>query len=227
MRSDTVEFWNDIWSTMDHTFADHDELLAKHTGHLKPGRALDLGCGSGGNAIWLAQRGWQVTAVDFSDVAIEKGKAQAADKRVGVEFVASDVTTYQPDGLYDLIISFYIHLWPNQRAQMLSRAAQALTRGGKLLFVSHDQSSPPLGWDQDDLESLTSPDEVATELTGLRIELAEVVEETGAHAKHMPDSVGSEEDDNHHERRRHSNEEHEHHSRSHGATTLVVGVKDK
>ena len=110
MRSDTVEFWNDIWSTIGHAFADHDELLAEHAGDLKPGRALDLGCGSGANAIWLAQRGWQVTAVDFSEVAIEKGKVQAADKQVGVEYVVSDVTTYRPNGLYDLIISFYIHL---------------------------------------------------------------------------------------------------------------------
>ncbi len=226
MRSDTVEFWNDIWSTMGHTFAGHDELLETHTGDLKPGRALDLGCGSGGNAIWLAQHGWHVTAVDFSDVAIEKGKAQAADQRVGVEFVASDVTTFRPNGLYDLIISFYIHLWPGQRAQMLSRAAQALTPRGKLLFVSHDQSSPPSGWSQDDLASLTSPDQVAAELTALRIERAEVVEGAGAHAEHMPDSVDSKEDDNH-ERRHQSKEEHEDHSHSHGATTLVLGVNDK
>ncbi len=226
MRSDTVEFWNDIWSTMDHTFADHDELLVKHTSDLKPGRALDLGCGSGGNTIWLAQRGWQVTAVDFSDVAIEKGKVQAADRRVEVEFVASDVTVYRPNGLYDLIISFYVQLWPDQRVQMLSNAAQALTPGGRLLFVSHDQSSPPSGWSRDDLKSLTSPDEVAAELSGLRIERAEVVEEAGTHAERIPDSVESKEHDNH-ERRSHSNEENEHHSRFHGATTLVVGVKDQ
>ena len=226
MRSDTVEFWNDIWSTMDHTFADHDELLVKHTRDLKPGRALDLGCGSGGNAIWLAQRGWRVTAVDFSDVAIEKGKVQAADRQVGVEFVASDVTTYRPNGLYDLIISFYIQLWPEQRAQMLSSAAQALTPGGRLLFVSHDQSSPPSGWSQDDLESLTTPDEVVAELTGLRIERGEVIEETGSHAEHMPGSVESKECGNS-ERRRHSREEHEDLSHFHGATTLVVGLKDK
>ena len=226
MRSDTVEFWNDIWSTIGHVFAGYDELLVKHAGDLKPGRALDLGCGSGGNAIWLAQSGWQVTAVDFSDVAIEKGKAQAADKQVGVEFVVSDVTTYRLDGLYDLIISFYIHLWPDQRAQMLSKVVQALTPGGKFLFVSHDQSSPPSEWRQDDLDSLTSPDEVAAELIGLKIERADVVEDTGAHAEHMPGTVESKEYDNH-ERRGHSNEELEHPSRFHGATTLVVGVKDK
>ena len=224
MRSDTVEFWNDIWSTMDHTFADHDELLAKHTGHLKPGRALDLGCGSGGNAIWLAQRGWQVTAVDFSDVAIEKGKAQAGWR--GVRGLRRDHVSARRSVRLDYFL-LYTFVAQSAGTDALESCSSPDPGGGKLLFVSHDQSSPPLGWDQEDLESLTSPDEVATELTGLRIELAEVVEETGAHAKHMPDSVGSEEDDNHHERRRHSNEEHEHHSRSHGATTLVVGVKDK
>ena len=226
MRSDTVEFWNHIWTTKGEVFAGYDELLEKHAGYLKPGRALDLGCGSGGNAMWLTQQGWQVTAVDFSEVAIEMGKLQAADGQLGVEFVVSDVSLFRPSGLYELIISFYIHLWPRQRAQMLSRYAQCLTPGGKFLFVSHDRSSPPSGWSRDDLESLTSPDEVAAELIGLRIERAEVVEEISAHSEYMPGPVEPKEYDNH-ERRDHFNGEIEKPSRFHGATTLVVGVKDQ
>ena len=131
MKSDTVEFWNEIWSTMDHTFAHYDELLVQHATGLKPGRALDLGCGPGGNAVWLAQCGWQVTAVDFSEAAIEKARDRAADQRVHVEFVVSDVTLYRPTGPYDLITSFYIQLWPSQRAQMLSNAVAALAPGGQ------------------------------------------------------------------------------------------------
>ena len=226
MKSDTEEFWDDIWATMEHTFGDYDELLEEHTKSLKPGRALDLGCGSGGNAVWLAGRGWRVTAVDFSSVAIEKAKQRAADNQVEVEFIASDVTVYRPHGLYDLITSFYIQLWPEQRAQMLSAAVEALAPGGRLLFVSHDQSSPPSGWSREDLESLTTPDQVAAELHGLRIERAEVMEETGAHAVEMPPSELPEELDSH-EHRHHSQEEVDYDSPLHGATTVVVGVKDE
>lgn len=226
MKSDTVEFWDETWGTMEHTFADHDALLAEHTRELKPGRALDLGCGSGGNAVWLAERGWQVTAVDFSAVAIEKAKLRAADRGLEAEFIVSDATAFRPNGLYDLITSFYIQLWPEQRARMLSGAVEALAPGGRLLFVSHDQSSPPSGWSQEDLESLTTPNEVAAELPGLRIERAEVVEEFGAHAENMPPSELLEEH-NSHEHHQHPHEEAEYDSRFHEATTLVLGVKDK
>ena len=224
MRTDSVEFWNEIWSTMDHTFADHDQALVDHVEDLRPGRTLDLGCGSGGNAVWLAEHGWQVTAVDFSEVAIAKAKARAAERGVEVEFVASDVTTYRPNRLYDLITTFYIQLWPDQRARMLSMAVESLALGGKLLFVSHDKSAPPSGWSQEDLESLTTPDEVVAELPSLRIERAEVVEEAGTHMDDMPDP--DEGDDHHHESHEHDHvdrSEGEYHS--HGASTVVVAVK--
>ena len=221
MRTDTMEFWNDTWSTMDHTFADYDEVLADHAEGLKPGHALDLGCGSGGNAVWLAERGWKVTAVDFSEVAIEKARMRAADRGVEVEFAVSNVTTYQPDGQYDLITSFYIQLWPDQRARMLSTAAEALAPGGRLLFVSHDKSSPPTGWSDEDLASLTTPEEVVSELLGLEIQRAEVVEDVGAHMEHMPDSNEEESHEHHHTSHEHAEDE-EH---FHGATTVVVAVR--
>ena len=221
MGTDTVEFWNETWSTMDHTFADYDRALVDHIDSLKPGRALDLGCGSGGNAVWLAARGWQMTAVDFSEVAIEKAKARAADRGVGVEYVVSDVTTYHPEGLFDLITSFYIQLWPDQRARMLSAAAEALAPGGRLLFVSHDKSRAPAGWSDEDLASLTTPEEVVAELPGLKIERAEVVEEDGAHMEHMPDS--NEEEGHEHLHGSHEHKEDAEHS--HGATTIVVAVR--
>ncbi len=220
MRTDTIEFWNETWATMDHTFADHDDTLADHAGGLPPGRALDLGCGSGGNAVWLAMRGWQTTAVDFSEVAIEKARMRAADSGVEVEFVVSDVTTYRPEGRYDLIMSFYIQLWPEQRARMLSNAAEALAPGGRFLFVSHDKSSPPSGWSDEDLASLTTPEEVVAELPGLEIKRAEVVEEDGAHMAHMPDPDEEGEGDLH---RSHEHAEDSEHSQ--GATTIVVAVR--
>ena len=70
-----------------------------------------------------------MTAVDISEAAIEKARNRAADQRVHVEFVVSDVTVYRPTGPYDLITSFYIQLWPRQRAQMLSNIVAVLAPG--------------------------------------------------------------------------------------------------
>lgn len=211
--SDTVEFWNEIWEMMEHTFADYDEALVDAVEGLPPGRALDMGCGTGGNAMWLAARGWQVTAVDFSKVAIQKAKQHAAERGIEVNFVAADAAEYQSQGEYDLITSFYIQLWSPQRAQMLSNMSKALAPGGRLLFVSHDKSVSPSGWSEEDLESLTTPEEIVSELSGLRIERAETVEESGAHMEHMPQP-----------------EAHDHHhdaSQSPSATTIVVAVRPK
>ena len=216
MKSDTVEFWNDVWATMDHTFADHDALLPKLVEGLQPGRALELGCGSGGNAIWLAKRGWRVTAVDFSVVAVEKGRMRANERGVEVEFVVSDVTAHRPDGRYDLVTSFYIQLWPEQRSRMLTEAAKALNPGGKLIFVSHDASAPPDGWSREDLESLTTPLQIVDELPGLKIEQAEVVEGSGAHTEDTASSTALE-----------SHDSGEESSRMQGATTVVVAVKEE
>ena len=185
----TREFWNDMWAGHDDLTPDPDDLLVAEIEGLKPGRALDIGCGAGGNAVWLAEHGWQVTATDFADAAIEKGKRLATKRGVQVEFVVTEATTFQPDGQYDLITSFYIQLPPAQRAKMLSMAAGALTPGGTLLFVSHDKSSSPSGWTDEDKASLTTPDEVASELPGLKIEQAFVMEyEGGGHAAQTHDS---------------------------------------
>ena len=142
MSTDTPEFWNEIWADIEDCGSGSDEILVDQVKHLTPGRALDIGCGTGGNAIWLATQGWQVTAVDYSAVAIEKGKRFAAERGVNVEFVVADVSAHQPQGLYDLITCFYIQLFPEQRANMLAKVSQVLAPGGTFLFVSHGQVQP-------------------------------------------------------------------------------------
>ena len=99
---------------------------------------------------------------------------------------------------------------------MLANVAEALAPGGQILFVSHDKSSPPSGWSRKDLESLTTPDEVAAELPSLRIERAQVVEEFDSHAEY---GSGHEDAEDH--------DDHEPDPHFHEATTVVVGVKDK
>ena len=193
MTQDTREFWNEMWAEHDDLTAEADDLLITEIEGLTPGRALDIGCGAGGNAVWLAEHGWQVTATDFADAAIEKGKRLATRRGVQVEFVVTNAATFQPGGQYDLITSFYIQLPSDQRAKMLSIATGALALGGTLLFVSHDKSSPPSGWTDEDMLSLTTPAEVTSELSGLKIEKALVLEDAGGeHAAHRHDS----EDDN-------------------------------
>ena len=175
---DSLAFWNEAWREHADTDAGPDELLVAETAGLTPGRALDLGCGVGGNAVWLARQGWKVTAVDFAETAIEQGKRLADWHRVHVDFVVADVAAYEPDGEFDLVTSFYIQLLPHQRAAMLAMTAHALAPGGTLLFASHDRSGPPEGWTDEDLTTLTTPEQVTAELPGVRVEKAVVVDST-------------------------------------------------
>jgi SAM-dependent methyltransferase len=187
---DPIEFWDSLWSERDEPPTGPDDLLAAQTSTLTPGRALDIGCGAGANAVWLAERGWKVTAVDFAKAAIEQARRLAGDRGVDVEFVVADAASYKPNRDYDLITSFYIQLPPRELASMLRNSAGALSPGGTLLFVSHDRSSPPPGWTDEDLETLTTPDGVASGLSGLEVLEAYVLEHDhgGAHASPAPES---------------------------------------
>ncbi len=209
VSTDTPEFWNGIWADIEDCGPGSDQILADQIEGLTPGRALDIGCGTGSNAIWLAKQGWQVTAVDHSEVAIDKGKRLAAQQGVDVEFVLAAASTYQPQGHYDLITCFYIQMFPTHRATMLANMSKALAPGGTLLFVSHDKSGPPSGWSDEDLLSLTTPEEIVAELGELQIEQAFALnhDAEGCHASHMRD-VGA-------------NETHEAHE-SHGSSSTIV-----
>ncbi len=187
MSTDTPEFWDDMWADMEDCGSGSDLVLADQIEHLTPGRALDIGCGTGVNAVWLAKQGWQVTAVDYSEVALEKGKRLAAKQQVDVRFVLAAASEFQPQGDYDLITSFYIQMFPQQRANVLATVSKALAPGGTFLFVSHDKSGPPAGWSEEDLSSLTTPDEIIAELEELEIEQAFVLRDdaTSGHASRM------------------------------------------
>ena len=193
MSTDTPKFWDDLWADIEDCGSGSDEILADHVGSLTPGRALEVGCGTGGNAIWLAKQGWLVTAVDHSSVAVEMGRMMAAELGADVEFIVADASTYIPKDHYDLITCFYIQLFPEQRAALLANMSRALAPEGTLLFVSHDKSGSPAGWSDEDLLSLTTPEEIVAELSGLQIEMAYVLGggDAGALAVHM-DNDGNE-----------------------------------
>ncbi len=113
------------------------------TQDLPPGKALDVAAGEGRNALWLAARGWHVTAVDFSAVALQRA-ASLAKQRLGDDArnlltLEADVETWVPPARsYDLVLVVYLHLPPHQRSAVMSAAAQAVAPGGRLLVVGHD-----------------------------------------------------------------------------------------
>ena len=152
-----------------------DDTLVSYVQDFTPGRVLEIGCGAGANAVWLAEQGWTVEAIDFSEEAVNLGRQLAAKRGVAVKFSVGDATNFKPESQFDLIISFYIQLWPEARAMMLKMACEYLAPGGRLLFVSHDKSNPPPSWSKDEFESLTTPDEIVSELTRVEIEVATVI----------------------------------------------------
>jgi uncharacterized OsmC-like protein/SAM-dependent methyltransferase len=154
-----------------------NQLLVEEISGLKPGRALDLGAGEGRNAVWLAEQGWQVTAIDFSGVALERGAEVAKRAGVDVEFLQADVTTYTPGAAaFDLVVILYLHLSPAARRGVLEQAATALRPGGRLLIVGHDVENLAGGHGgPQDPSVLFTPDVIAAELPGLTLARNETV----------------------------------------------------
>ena len=139
---------------------------------------MDLGAGDGRNAIWLARRGWDVTAVDFSQVAIDRGRALAAAAGVDLRWEVADFLEWAPgDRSYDLVVLFFIHLPPEERREVYARAAAAVAPGGTLLIVGHDRTNIADGvGGPHDPDLLITPSEVAADLSGFRIDRAETVD---------------------------------------------------
>ncbi|MBN1092591.1 class I SAM-dependent methyltransferase [Blastococcus sp. TML/M2B] len=114
-------------------------LVAEAT-DLAPGTALDAGAGEGGDALWLAARGWRVTAVDYSEVALKRGAAQAAELGLAdrVEWRHEDLDTWRPpERAFDLVTAHYLHATWTDREAMFHRLAAAVAPGGTLLVVGH------------------------------------------------------------------------------------------
>ncbi|ADJ45000.1 methyltransferase [Amycolatopsis mediterranei S699] len=118
---------------------------------LAPGRALDLGSGAGGDALWLARRGWHVTAADISAVALAHLGRRARDLGLADRITGArhDLAATFPAGPFDLVSAHYLHTsFPLPRDRVLRQAAEALSPGGRLLVVEHG-SVAPWSWNQD------------------------------------------------------------------------------
>ncbi|RKN51150.1 class I SAM-dependent methyltransferase [Micromonospora endolithica] len=155
--------------------AEPNRFVVAETTDLTPGRALDLAAGEGRNAVWLAGRGWTVTAADFSPVAVARGRALATDRGVAVDWRIEDVTAWTPEPAgYDLVLVAYLHLLPEHLAGVLGRAGAAVRPGGRIVVVGHDRANLAGGTGGPrDPAILLTPESVVAALHGLRVERAE------------------------------------------------------
>lgn len=145
--------------------------------HLDPGDALDLGCGDGRNAVWLAESGWSVTAVDISPVALSQARRRAASAELELETVEADLRHWRPvPDSADLVVLSFVHLPQPERGELHRKAAQALRPGGRLILVAHavENLSGGVGGPQD-AALLPSVDEVVHELRGLIIDRCQLI----------------------------------------------------
>ncbi|MYU12437.1 methyltransferase domain-containing protein [Streptomyces sp. SID8361] len=141
-------------------------VLVETSTELTPGSALDLACGAGGDTLWLARRGWRVTAVDIAPTAVAQVARTARDH--GLEAMVTtechDLARTFPAGEFDLVSAQYFHTpYDLPRDVILRSAARALRPGGRLLVVDHG-SIAPWSWNQDSDARFPSPDEVYAEL---------------------------------------------------------------
>ena len=123
--------------------------LLTEAADLHPGRALDAGCGHGAEAVWLASRGWRVTAVDYSatalDIARSRAKAIGAEVAERIEWTEGDLTTWAPPPrAYDLVLSLYVHV-QGSVGEMVRRLGAGVAPGGTLLLVGHRPIDPATG----------------------------------------------------------------------------------
>ncbi len=117
-------------------------VLVAEAGDLPAGRAMDVGCGEGADAVWLAKRGWEVTAVDISTVALGRAAGHAAEAGVGerITFRHADLRSERPGEGFDLVSAQFMHLPPDARRELYTRLAGAVAPGGTLLVAGHHPS---------------------------------------------------------------------------------------
>ena len=154
-----------------------NQLVAAELDELRPGRALDLAAGEGRNALWLAGRGWEVTAVDFSLVALDKGRTLQERHEHGrdmhVDWVHADALTFEHGALpYDLTLVAYLQLAADERRTAVRRAFGALREGGTFFLVAHDSSNLTEGTGgPQDASVLFTAEEVLADLDGERFDV--------------------------------------------------------
>ena len=144
--SEAQQAWEEHYCECDRVWSGRVNVqLAELVAPMTPARALDLGCGEGADAMWLAEHGWQVTAVDISQTALDRAAADAAARNVAdrIDFQRHDLAESFPAGVFELVSAQFLHSTvPLDRARLLRRAADAVARGGTLVVVDHGAAPP-------------------------------------------------------------------------------------
>lgn len=181
-------YWDERYASRERIWSGKpNHQLVAQAASLAPARALEVGSGEGADALWLAHRGWQVTAVDVSAVALERAAAHAAE--LGDEIASriawerADIRTWSPPvAAYELVTAHFLHPAPDLRPQVVRRLADAVAPGGVLLYVGHDPSDVgvvPRGH----AELMPTASEVAQLLhpSGWDVEVADALARPGTH----------------------------------------------
>lgn len=174
-------FWDRRYGAHEHVWSGNPNAqLVERVAPLPPGSALDVACGEGADAIWLAEQGWTVTAVDVSPVGLAKAAehARAAGEEVAgrIQWREVDVFAEQPVdlGSFDLVSCHYLHLPPQVRERALTRVAAAVADGGRLLFVAHHPADLEIPGLRPNLPELFhTAEELASQLDSEQWELLE------------------------------------------------------
>lgn len=157
--------------------AEPNQFAVRELGDMAPGRALDVAAGQGRNAVWLAERGWKVTAVDFSEAGLAAARRLASDRGTEVQWVHADLREYVPQrGGFELVLIAYLHLPHTDLAGVLHRATAALAPAGTILVIGHDLINLTEGTGGPQHPAvLYTPQMIAAELGGLQITRAQRV----------------------------------------------------
>ena len=170
--------WDERYATDELIWrAEPNRFLVEEVTGMEPGRALDLACGEGRNAIWLAERGWAVTGVDFSSVGLAKARRLAAQRGIDATWIEEDVVAWDPPReSFDLVLVFYLQLPNADRRRALAGAAGALVPGGTIVVVGHDSTNLSDGHGgPKDPAVLYGPEDLVSDLAGLEVVRAQRV----------------------------------------------------
>lgn len=172
------DYWEERYGAPGFTWSGNpNPVLVAETAGLAPGRALDVGSGEGGDAIWLASRGWSVTGVDISQNALDKAQARAAEVGVSIAWEQHDLRVWTPEPeASDLVSAQFMHLAAPARRSLFRALAAAVAPGGTLLIVGHDAADlVPDQHNAHHRELMFTADDVLADIAGegLSVQLAE------------------------------------------------------